>query len=103
VAVVAVVGVEVGELHLLDRLEHRPDQVLPGHPVAKRRGHQKRLLTTTFDEVGGHAGIVLAAPDATAFPDSHDDERARRSAVLLFDVAVGKTPGDLLRALLDPR
>jgi hypothetical protein len=67
----AVVGVEAEQVHLLDRPEDRPDQVVLGHPVAQRRRHQKRLLTITFDEVGRHAGIVLATPDATPFPDSH--------------------------------
>jgi hypothetical protein len=32
-----------------------------------------------------------------------DEEQLRRFAVLLLDVGVGKTPGDRLRAVLDPR
>jgi hypothetical protein len=32
-----------------------------------------------------------------------DEEQVRSVTVLLFDEAVGKTPGDLLRARLDPR
>jgi hypothetical protein len=32
-----------------------------------------------------------------------DDQQEPTVAVLLLDVAVGKTPADLLRARLDPR
>jgi hypothetical protein len=54
----AVVGVEAGQVHLLDRLEDRPDQVVLGHPLKQRRRHQKRLLTTAFDEVLRHTGSL---------------------------------------------
>jgi hypothetical protein len=40
-------------------------QVVLQHPIAQRGRHQKRLLTIASDEAGGHAVIVLAAPDAT--------------------------------------
>jgi hypothetical protein len=55
VTVGAVVGVEAGQVHLLDRIEDPPDQVVLGHPLKQRRRHEKRLLTTAIDEVLGHA------------------------------------------------
>ena len=82
-AVGAVVGVEVAEIHLLDRLQDRPHQMVLGHPVAQRRRHQKALLTVAFNEVRGHAGIVLPAPDGTRFPDSHVEIQHCRGALLL--------------------
>jgi hypothetical protein len=67
VAVCAVVGVELVEVHLLDGLDHKPRQVVLGQPLAQRRRHQKRLLTSTLDEVEGHGRIVFAPPDGPPF------------------------------------
>jgi hypothetical protein len=78
----AVVGIEAGQIQLLDRVHNRPHQMVPGHPPKQRREHQKRLLTTAFDEVLGHAGNVLTAPEGTPFPDSLVEEQHSKPALL---------------------
>jgi len=74
-AVGAIVRIERAQIHLRDRVQHRPDKVIVRHPVKQRREHQKCLLTTTLDEVLGHAGSLLDPPDGIPFPDSHMGER----------------------------
>jgi hypothetical protein len=46
-------------------------------------GHQKRLLTTIFDEVLRHAGSLLGPPDGTPFSQQprRDPERVTRRLV----------------------
>jgi hypothetical protein len=68
VAIGPVVGIEAAQVHVLDRGQDRPHQVILRQPLKQRRRHQKHLLTITFDELGSHAGIVFGAPDGTLFP-----------------------------------
>jgi hypothetical protein len=58
-----------------------------------------RRTPTPGDSFGREAVVWWSPVGAVAV----DDQQERSTAVLLFDVAVGKTPGDLLRARLDPR
>ena len=53
-AVGAVLAIELAQIHLLNRLDHEPRQVILRQPLTQRRRHQKRLLTITRDEVLGH-------------------------------------------------
>ena len=62
-AVRAIVGVELAQIHLLNRLEQKPRQMVLRQPLAQRRRQQERLLTITPDEVLGHSEIVIADPD----------------------------------------
>jgi hypothetical protein len=64
--VVAITGLERRQLHLGDRVEHEPRQVLLGRPLAQARRQQQLLLAVTRDEVL-HRRIVLNRPDATGF------------------------------------
>ena len=59
----AVDGIELIEVHPHHRIDHKPSQVVLGQPLTQRGRQQKRLLTTTLDEVLGHSAIVIAAPD----------------------------------------
>jgi hypothetical protein len=63
VPVLAIHGVERGEIHLRDRLDHEPREVPLRQPIPDVRRQQKRLLTIGRDEVLAHTGIVLTAPD----------------------------------------
>ncbi len=77
--VLAVVGIELSQIHLLDGLDHKPRQMILRKPLAKRGWHQKSLLTITSNEVMGHGGIVSARPDrARGLCDSLDEKEARR-------------------------
>ena len=62
-AVGAIVGVELAQIHLLNRLEQKPRQMVLRQPLAQRRRQQERLLTITPDEVLSHHEIVIADPD----------------------------------------
>ena len=57
------------QVHLADRVEHRPHQVSLRHPITNRRRHLKHLVTVKPDEPRAHpAG---SRPDRTTpFPDS---------------------------------
>src|SRR5437868_2644554 len=63
-------GIERREVHLLDRVDHEPRQVIPRQPVPHIRRQQKALLTTRFDEVLWHDSMVLNPPDGTTLCDS---------------------------------
>jgi hypothetical protein len=54
VAVGAVGGVESLEVELLDRLDHKPGEVVFTQPVAQIRRQQQRLLSITSEEVLRH-------------------------------------------------
>jgi hypothetical protein len=82
-AVGAIVRIERAQIHLRDRVQHRPDKVTVRHPAKQRRAHQKCLLTTTLDEVLGHAGSLLDPPDGIPLPDSHVEEQHCQSALLV--------------------
>lgn len=68
-AIGAVLGIELPQVHPLDGLDHKPHEVVLRQPLTQRRRHQKRLLTITTDEVLGHRGILFTGPDgATDVP-----------------------------------
>jgi hypothetical protein len=54
VAVDAVGSIERPEVELLDRLDHKPGEVVFIQPVAQIRRQQQRLLSVTAEEVLGH-------------------------------------------------
>jgi hypothetical protein len=55
------------QIHPLDRIDHKPRQVILRQPVTKRRRQQKRLLTITIDEVLRHPRSQSDPPDRTRF------------------------------------
>jgi hypothetical protein len=58
-AIAAISRVEPLEVHLLDRRQHEPRQMVLRQPLAHIRRHQKRLLTITRDEALAHRQMVL--------------------------------------------
>jgi hypothetical protein len=63
--ITAIRAVERRQIHLLDRGEHKPRQVILRQPVLQARRHQQHLPAITTDEVLRHTTIVLSMPDAT--------------------------------------
>lgn len=62
----AIGGWQRVQVHLLDRAEHRPDEVILRQPISQRRRQQERLAAVTRDEVLTHPGMVLNRADDTA-------------------------------------
>ena len=62
--------IERGEVHLLDRRQHRPHKVIRRHPIQQRRRQQQRLLAVARDEVLRHAAnfIKRAGRDFSRHP-----------------------------------
>jgi hypothetical protein len=56
-----------GEIHLRDRLQHEPCEVLFGQPLPQTRRQQQLLITITRQEVLRHPARVLNPPDTTRF------------------------------------
>jgi hypothetical protein len=52
-------GVERVEVHLLNRADHKPREMVLRQPPPHVGRHQKRLLAITHDKALGHARIVL--------------------------------------------
>jgi hypothetical protein len=63
VAVRAVGGVEGLQVERLDRLDHKPGEVVLIQPVAQVRRQQQGLISVAAKEVLSHARIVFGAPD----------------------------------------
>lgn len=61
-AVLAVVGVESREVHLVDAIEDEPREVIFWEPVGQRRRQQVELVSLRGYEVVGHGAIVAMAP-----------------------------------------
>ncbi len=61
-AIGSVVGVEGRQVHLLDRVQHEPRQMVFGQPVRHRRRQQVELVTFWGEEVVGHDVIVATGP-----------------------------------------
>ena len=61
-AVLAVVGVEGREVHLVDAVEDEPREVIFWEPVGQRRRQQVELVSIRSDEVLGHDPIMVIAP-----------------------------------------
>ena len=53
----AIPRIEHRQIELLDRLQHKPRQMVPRQPIQQRRRHQEGLLTITIQEVLRHTGI----------------------------------------------
>ena len=67
------------QIHLPNRTQHRPNQMILRHPIAQRRRHQIRLIPITLNEVlACRHGLKLNPPDVNPFPDSHRSERLSR-------------------------
>ena len=66
------------EIHLLDRAQHRPHEMILRQPIRQRRRQQQHPSAVARDEVLTHPGMVLNHPDDTRKPDSLTNERARR-------------------------
>ncbi len=65
----AVIAIKRAEIHLPNRIQHSPNQMVLRHPLARRRRHQKHLITIKADEVHSHDRMLLTEPDSTAlFP-----------------------------------
>jgi hypothetical protein len=64
-AITAIGRIERLQLHLLDRRQHEPRQMILRQPLPNIRRHQKRLLTITRDEALTHCQMVLNPPDNT--------------------------------------
>jgi hypothetical protein len=59
VTVGAISGVERGQIHLRDRVDHKPREVIVGQPFAQARRQQQLLLAITRHEVLRHAGMAF--------------------------------------------
>jgi hypothetical protein len=55
------------QVHLLDRRQHKPREVILRQPLAQARWHQQHLLPITRQEVLSHAEMLLIAPDGTPY------------------------------------
>ena len=62
-AVGPVGGRERRQVHLGHGVDHKPRQVIGRQPLPHVRRQQEALLTATFNEVLGHAGIPLTGTD----------------------------------------
>jgi hypothetical protein len=61
-AIGSVVGVEGREVHLLNRVQHEPRQMLFRQPVRHRRWEQIELVALWGEEVVGHGPILSITP-----------------------------------------
>ena len=59
---------ETVKVHLLDRPQDRPHQVILRQPLHQRRRHQQQLTAITTNEISSHTGSVLNPPDSTDIP-----------------------------------
>jgi hypothetical protein len=75
VPVVPIGGIERAEIHLRDRVDHKPREVPLGQPVTDVGRQQKCLVPIARQEVLAHAGILLTAPDSPPLCNSHHAER----------------------------
>ena len=75
------------EIHLLDRPQNRPHQMILRQPVRQRRRHQQQLTTITTNEVQSHTGSVLNGPDSTDIPTA-SRRRNRALSARLETVAI---------------
>jgi hypothetical protein len=80
-------------------LRHRPAVFLASYSCASHAREPSLAgspVSVNHCSFARRGGVLQWTPLATG----KDDERARRSAVLLIDVAVGKTPGELPGSVL---
>ena len=76
--------IERGEVHLLDRRQHRPHKVIRRHPIQQRRRQQQRLLAVARDEVLRHAAnfIKRAGRDFSRHPHGEQTSADYSGALL---------------------
>jgi hypothetical protein len=61
----SILGIELGQVHTRDRVEHEPREMTLRQPIPHVGRHQERLITVTTNEVQSHPGMVLNPPDDT--------------------------------------
>jgi hypothetical protein len=66
VTIRAIVGVERGQIHLLDDRDHKPREVIRRQPVINARRQQERLIAIAPQKVLRHPRILLTASDGAA-------------------------------------
>jgi hypothetical protein len=79
----AIGGIERRQIHLLDRGQHEPRQVVLRQPIAHARRQQQHLLTVTRNEVLRHDRIVQNHPDSRHFMQQPPRKAAVRRDGLL--------------------
>jgi hypothetical protein len=89
VPVVPIGGVERAEIHLRDRVDHKPREVPFGQPVTDVGRQQKCLLPIARQQVLAHTGIFLNAPDRRPLCNSHHATRHSRRCARLQRFLVG--------------
>jgi hypothetical protein len=67
VTISPIVGIELLQLHLGDRVNHKPRQMIGRQPLPHIGRKQQPLLTTTLNEVLRHARRVINPPDRNPF------------------------------------
>jgi hypothetical protein len=60
-------AIDSRQVHLRHGVDHKPRQMIGRQPVAHVRRQQESLLTTNFDEVLCHTGILLTGADGTVY------------------------------------
>ncbi|MEO8967319.1 MAG: hypothetical protein ABI355_06880 [Solirubrobacteraceae bacterium] len=70
VTIGAIRGIKRRKVHLIDRRDHKPRQMILRQPLPQRRRQQERLLTIRFDEILGHPRSQLTKPDRPPLRDS---------------------------------
>jgi hypothetical protein len=61
----AIAGIKRVEIHLLNRVDHKPREVILRQPIPHVRRHQERLLAITRNKALSHPRIVLNPSDDT--------------------------------------
>ena len=79
VTIASIHAIQRVQIHLRDRIENRPHQVILRQPLLQRRRQQQHLIPITSNEVLRHAGMVLTPPDRL-FPTA----TAKRSSARPF-------------------
>jgi len=75
---------ETSQIHRINRAEHRPHQMILGHPLHHRRRHQQQLAALTRNEISSHARKCLKPARRTDTPTaSPDPYRPRAGAEVL--------------------
>ena len=62
----SILAIKPVEVHLINRPQHRPDEVIVFQPIRQRRRQKHHLAAVTSHEVLSHPQMVLNRPDATA-------------------------------------
>jgi hypothetical protein len=60
-------GIKRRQVHLADRVDHKPRQVIRRQPLPDVRRQQEPLLTAAFNEVLRHTEMLLTRPDGPLY------------------------------------